>query len=303
MRPLIAGLVLLAGSPLASTLMDATRSDAAGIRAPFLLRGMAARPVGMGEAFTAVSDDASAVSWNPGGLAQLRAPSAVVMYDAAGADLSVSYLAGAAPVGPLVAGAGVTMVGLGSYIKRTEDGTKIGEESLSDMAVTAAVALRHGLLGGTGGSGVAVELVRDGASQDTLIGLSAGTLVRLGEKTRVGAAVQHLGPAKDGFSLPATVRVGASRDLLARLSLAADAGYGLSSAQAFAAGGVEVRPYEVLTIRAGYKWISESAGFSGMPGLTAGLGVNLKGFSLDYAYQPFGDFATSHRIALTWTGK
>jgi hypothetical protein len=39
-----------------------------------------------------------------------------------------------------------------------------------------------------------------------------------------------------------------------------------------------------------------------MTGLTAGLGVRFKGFGLDYAFQPYGDLATSHRIALIWTG-
>ncbi len=43
-------------------------------RASFTIRGAGARAAGMGGAFTAVADDATAASFNPAGLAQLRVP-------------------------------------------------------------------------------------------------------------------------------------------------------------------------------------------------------------------------------------
>ena len=45
----------------------------------FNLNGNGARAVGMGYAFTAVSDDASAISWNPAGLTQLYSPEASIV--------------------------------------------------------------------------------------------------------------------------------------------------------------------------------------------------------------------------------
>jgi long-subunit fatty acid transport protein len=36
--------------------------------------GSGARALGMGNAFIAVADDATAASWNPGGLSQLESP-------------------------------------------------------------------------------------------------------------------------------------------------------------------------------------------------------------------------------------
>lgn len=44
--------------------------------------GSGARALGMGGAFIAVADDATAASWNPGGLVQLEAPELSVVYDA-----------------------------------------------------------------------------------------------------------------------------------------------------------------------------------------------------------------------------
>src|SRR6185436_1294683 len=46
--------------------------DDARVAAPFLKIGEGARASGMGEAFTAVADDSTAIFWNPAGLAQVN---------------------------------------------------------------------------------------------------------------------------------------------------------------------------------------------------------------------------------------
>ena len=43
--------------------------------------GSGARALGMGGAFIAVADDATAASWNPGGLTQLERPEISIVYD------------------------------------------------------------------------------------------------------------------------------------------------------------------------------------------------------------------------------
>src|SRR5690242_7057886 len=48
---------------------------------PILSVGMGPRAVGMGESFTAVADDLSAIHYNPAGLAQIRQPEAVLMHN------------------------------------------------------------------------------------------------------------------------------------------------------------------------------------------------------------------------------
>src|SRR6185503_1676844 len=64
-------------------------TSAKSVRAAFLSRGAGARPMSMGEAYTAVADDASAASWNPAGLGQLDSLSAVAMYDHLGDALGM----------------------------------------------------------------------------------------------------------------------------------------------------------------------------------------------------------------------
>ncbi len=50
-------------------------------RGAFNIMGAGARAMGMGGAFTAIADDATAASWNPAGLAQLTRPEASLVYD------------------------------------------------------------------------------------------------------------------------------------------------------------------------------------------------------------------------------
>src|SRR6187399_552149 len=54
--------------------------------------GSGARAAGMGDAFVAVSDDGTAASWNPAGLAQLRQPEFSFVYALSDQDLALSAL-------------------------------------------------------------------------------------------------------------------------------------------------------------------------------------------------------------------
>jgi len=293
--------VLLAGpAARGSVLEDAVRTSASEARAAFVSVGGGARPVGMGEAFVAVADDASAVTWNPGGLGQIRDLRAVASHDLAGADVGISYGAFAIPVGPGTIGVGLTALMFGSYDLRSDDGTKLGTDSITDIAGTLSYGFANpGWLGGAGWTGAGIEAVQESAG-GMLVGVSLGGLYPAGESFTLGWAVQHLGPAKDGFSLPAVVKAGGAWRASALTRVALDAGYPLVSRQPTVAAGVEVSPHRAVALRAGYRWRGTQSGLSGLTGLTAGLGVRLGNLGVDYAYQPFGDLAVSHRFAIVW---
>src|SRR5512134_1461371 len=54
--------------------------------------GSGARAAGMGDAFIALSDDGTAASWNPAGLAQLRQPEFSLVYGVTDRHLELSAL-------------------------------------------------------------------------------------------------------------------------------------------------------------------------------------------------------------------
>ncbi len=290
----------LSASALGGTLEKSASYGAKSVRAAFLSRGMAARPVGMGEAYTAVADDASAGSWNPGGLGQLSSLNAVAAYDAAGQDINVGYVAAALPLGVGVAGLHVTTVDMGQYDVFDEDGVGTGSETLMDLAAGCTWAFPNPSFLGPGWTGAGLEMVRE-AVGGMLVGLNVGGLHPLGNGLRAGWTLQHLGPMVGGFSLPVTAKGGVSWDDSSDFRLAADLGYGLVDGQAFASAGVELIRYPMFPMRAGYKWIGDT-GFDGLSGVTGGVGVRLGPLGLDYAYQPFGNLATSHRVAIVYGG-
>ncbi len=292
---IVLSLLALAGSAAAGEL-TAARS----VRAAFLSRGAGARPMAMGEAYTAVADDASAGAWNPAGLGQLDALSAVAMYDHLGDSLGMRYVAAANPVGFGVAGVSLTAMSYGSYDVFSDTGVKTGTKDLTDVAGAATWAFERPLWqGGIGWAGVTAELVHE-AVGDTLPGAGAGALVMLNEDTTVGLAVQHLGPAKGGASLPAVARLGGSYLPKEWLRVTADASNELVMHRTWLAAGAEATYGTRMALRAGYRHALDNQRISGLTGLTAGIGFRLGGVGVDYAYQPFGELAASHRFALVY---
>ncbi|GLH74391.1 hypothetical protein GETHLI_28930 [Geothrix limicola] len=79
---LATGLSLEAQSPIGTLISEQSRTN-------FTVQGAGARAMGLGGAFIAVADDATAVSFNPAGLAQLLHPE--VSFVARGTQRSVSY--------------------------------------------------------------------------------------------------------------------------------------------------------------------------------------------------------------------
>jgi hypothetical protein len=63
--------------------------------------------------------------------------------------------------------------------------------------------------------------------------------------------------------------------------------------------GGEYRMRGILALRAGYRLGPQDwSGLSLLSGVTAGLGVNLGMFSLDYAFTPYGNLGMVHRLSL-----
>lgn len=285
---------------LASRVTAGELTSAKSVRAAFLSRGAGARPMSMGEAYTAVADDASAASWNPAGLGQLDSLSAVAMYDHLGDALGMRYVAAAMPVPIGVAGLSLTAMSYGSYDVFNEAGIRTGSKELTDVAGAATWAFERPLWPGSiGWAGVTAEVVHETVG-DTLPAGGVGALVLLSEQVTVGAAVQHLGPGKDGGSLPAVARAGGSYLAREWLRVTGDVSNELVQHRTWVAAGTEAMFGTRLALRAGYRHALDNQRISGLTGVTAGIGFRMSGVGVDYAYQPFGELAVSHRFALVY---
>lgn len=295
-----------AGPVLAFSQTVSITDPASRTRAAFLTAGAGVRSTGMGEAFTAVADDASAVSWNPGGLAQLGAFSGVAQYDAVGLGAGLSYAAAALPAGPGVLAAGLTLLTYGSLDGRDGNGVNIATASFTDVAGAASYGVAHPSgFPIPGSTGVGVEVVHEGAG-DTLLALSAGSVIPISSWIRAGWAVEHLGPGKDGTSLPGLAKVGVRTDLKRSFVVAADGGWLLTAREPWVSVGGELMVHPRIALRAGYKWRPDHRELAGLDGLAVGAGYALPfawqngTLRLDYAYEPLGDILAGHRFGLSY---
>jgi len=288
------------GVALALTPSAFTSYGAGSVRAPFLSRAVSARAVAMGEAFAAVADDASAILGNPGGLGRVAHLDMVAQYESGGDGISRNVGAVAVPLGSGSIGIGVAAFSAGSYEVRNSAGVKSGEESAMDVAGSVGYGFANPAgLGVPGWTGLAVEFVSQGVGGSAVAG-SLGSVMQLGGGLDMGIALQHMGAKADGFGLPASLRAGLALAFAGTMRLAGEARFGLSDKVTDVGAGAEWAPVPRVAVRAGYRAPLADQGWQGMTGLTAGAGFRLGNLVLDYAFQPYGELATSHIISLSW---
>ena len=99
-----------------------TVSKAGTVAGDFLQIGVGARAMALGGSFVAAADDASALYWNPAGLAHLEGGEAMAVHSRWLADVSFDYLGAALRLGTLgTLGVSVTMLSVPDMLVRTED--------------------------------------------------------------------------------------------------------------------------------------------------------------------------------------
>jgi len=113
----------------------------------FLMISPGARAAGMGEAFVAIADDATAVYWNPAGLAFQAGREITVMHTnwlpQFGSDLYYDFLAYRQNFeGVGVIGANITYLNLGEQTRTDEAGNELGTFNSHEFAVTVAYGTR-----------------------------------------------------------------------------------------------------------------------------------------------------------------
>ncbi len=280
-------------------LLLAAPSARAAETASFLELPVGARSVAMGGASAASVDDATALYWNPAGLASLDKRDAVFSHTESPLSARLDYGGFAQPAAGGVLGAAFTYLSHGDLSGRDGFGRPTGGYGASDAALAVGYARKteHGA------AGVTVKYLRSHIAEAEAQGFAADFgLAKTVGAFGVAAVVRNVGPglkyAEQRNDLPLAAVAGASFRR-GTLLLELDHEYRPRVGQNDAGFGAEWEAKPGLSLRGGYSTKGAIGGGSGLDaakGLTIGLGVRLGKARINYAIQPMGDAGRSHRF-------
>jgi hypothetical protein len=280
--------------------------SAGGTTAAFLKLGSGARATGLGGAFTAVSGDINAISYNPAGLAGLKRSEAGFTRAELVEGVSYNFLSYSRPAAKGNIGLGVNYLGQSSIEGRGANREVTGSFQASDTAVNLAYARP---LTGRAALGLNFKYITSRIAGESADGwaVDAGWQYKMPVKgLSLGLAARNLGPKMkfldEGSALPLTACAGAGYTLSGGILLSFDVSRRINERKTVFSFGTEYAVFNSLFMRAGYlKDAVSGGGPADAGGFKAGFGFKLKGFNLDYAVTPFGDIGRAHRITLgTW---
>ncbi|MFC1522160.1 PorV/PorQ family protein [Elusimicrobiota bacterium] len=297
-----AALLLLALPAFASFSGD----DKGTATAQFLKLGVGARAVAMGEAYSALADDATALYWNPAALNNLSKRSATFMHAAYIESSFFDYLAYSQPLNDKSAiGAGIQYLSVGSITETDETGSNVGSYNPSDMALTAGYARKIGDFSlGMNAKFIQSKIINSASAFAFDLGVLSP--VYMNEKARFAFTVTNLGTkmkfdeAKE--DLPLALRIGSSYRISDAWVSGLDIGLSKDNEPYVALGTEYLMPAGNNWTFAGRVGLNTRtmSDIGGLSGISLGFGVIRSSFGFDYAFLPMGDLGTTHRISINF---
>jgi len=288
----------------------ATNSKVGTTAYSFLKIDAGARSTAMGGAFVGLSDDESALYFNPAGLIQIEGKSFFATYNNYIADIQSGFLGYVQPYGENTRlGVSVHYFNYGSMSKRGDQNEDLGTFGASDFAL--GLSWVKGInsqfsLGGT--AKFIYEKIEIFSSY--ALALDLGVIhVSQDKRTRFGLVGQNLGVELKGFTkshkddLPTVVKVGMSHHMRGLpLIVALDVAKPFDNDIFFNLGG-EFTGLEPLYLRLG--WSSFGKNFKtnsdkdNWAGFAAGFGITWKVYRFDYAFSSYADLGGVHKISVS----
>lgn len=278
--------------------------------ARFLTFGVGARAMGLGEAFTAVADDSTAMYWNPAGLAYQSQKSATLMHNNLYPDIANDmYYDGIVYVYPVdsktAVGMGITYLHSGTHdITQFNPGTQkteiVGSFQTSDLAAFVSYAKRfdNGL-----SSGMNLKYISSkkyyihATSYAADFGIMYQTPV---EGLKLGAVLKDWGSKMQNVDhyqsdgMPTTFKAGAACQLNENVLLTGEVIKPLYDKFIGGAIGVETVLTDRFVGRVGYFSKEKDC-----HGLTYGAGIMFDKWQLDFANFPTGALGKTNRVSVT----
>jgi len=277
----------------------------------FLRTPPGARPAAMAHAFVAFTGDVNSIYYNPGALAGMSGKYSAFGYANSLLDIQSGFASYLMPAFKGNFAFTVYYKDYGELLETNELGDELGSFSASSLVTAASYSQKYDARLWVGGTAKFVH--------SNIFSLTANAFafdagfyydsVFLGN-LKIGGGIFNVGQALTSFvdikdKLPTRVEVGVSK-MLAHLPFT----YSIALQKyfdddfQFAAGG-EFIVSEGLFLRFGYNSLGkdQKTGASGesLAGVSAGFGLNLKKYKIDYAISSLGIAGTENRFSISMT--
>ncbi len=276
--------------------------------ANFLRVPLGPRAISMGQSFTGVSDDVFAIHYNPAGLSFISYSQVQSMHSLWINNSGIEFVG---YIQPLSLGGFSTSI-IYTHLPKM-DKIEQGENKGSFTAYTYWGNFGFGFpLSNSLGLGINIKGIQSSIDNQTAntIACDLGFMVRSSNKRfKFGCAAQNIGMGlrfkKENDSLPLIYRVGSSYrfDLpreYSKIILSID-GVRLPEENYEVSFGFEHTLFDILSIRAGYKYPFWKDGLDSLSRMRAGIGINYNGILINYAWHPFATLGTIHHFSLGYS--
>jgi len=287
---------------------------AAAANAAFFDMGQGARPVGMGEAFVAVADDANALYYNVAGLTQIKMVSTTATYTGYFEGLGDSFIGVAVPMFKFGA-VGVSWLNMSNGSLYSENTIKVGYAYNLNKLITAGAAVKY-MTKSYGTDATAALNPLFAKTSAAAFGLDLGVMVKISEEMYVGGQIENLNAPDISLAsadvVPMVIRVGARYKVMKGLLSAVEVDYRDPDIK-FKAGGeywLDSKFMEALSIvnseigfRAGFGYGTNSFA-NGNLGFSFYVPAKYVDVRFDYSFTiPMGyvDALSTHRFSICIT--
>ncbi len=280
----------------------------------FLKLGVGARAVAMGGAYTASSNDPAVLYYNPAGLGYLDGQIFMAGYHNYVLDMQSGYVALTAPFkDKYKVGLFIDYLNFGDFVKTDIDGKVLGNFSGGDFLIGASLATKVHKMATVGLNIKFMSEYADGYSSQAMA-LDLGMMMKFSDSlTQAGLSIYNLGTVLSGFSasaadpykdkLPSGVRVGVQHSLRELPLIVNIDGTLPNDNDPYGSVGAEIYQFDPLFLRVGYSLFGENyktgSDTDGLGGMSFGFGLDYSSYHIGYAFVPYLDLGTSHRVTVS----